>query len=195
MAHDIRQLLKGTLAGGLAIFLMHGFGWGALPFTNRAIHAYSDTVALASLQTAAQVQPGTYYINANAERNGLAAASAPHGWMTVHPADSYSAAGALGGSLVINLGWALLASWLVLVTRRDTFAARFRVGVALTAFGVLCGPVWDWAWGWYSPAYAAAVGLNTFLGFLAMAVCVAWLVKPALSSVQASPISAPARAA
>lgn len=173
-----KQLLKGTFAGGLAIFMAHGIGWGALPFTNRAITNLSDPHLLRAIDQHASVQPGTYFINANQGRMGLAVPEGVYGWATLHPAEAFSEMRAMGLSLLIELCTAFLASWIVLAGRLTSFGARFRVGLSLAALGVLGGPAWDWAWGWYSGPYALAVGLNTAGGLVAMAAVVAWLVKP-----------------
>lgn len=134
MGHDLKQSLKGTIAGGVAIFLAHGFGWGALPFANKAILDLNDPAALAAVQGHA-AKPGTYFVNADLEREGLAVAGAPWGWMTLHAPDAYASqqSGAFLRGLLINLAWALIASWMVLTARLTAFGARLRLGLALAS--------------------------------------------------------------
>lgn len=185
-----KPLSKGTVAGGLVSFLAHGLGWSVLPFTNRAIHDFNAPERLAVLSAGASAQPGTYFVNADAARSGLAVPEGVYGWMTLHPASGYAQTGSLGWGLLINLAMALLVSWLVLRSSATSFGGRFVIGLAATAFALLAGPIWDLAWAWYSAPYAVAVGLNVLLGGLGSAAVIAWLVKPAPRAALGADVSA-----
>jgi hypothetical protein len=163
-------------AAAAAAFVVHGIAWNALPFANTAVHALDSPNVLEALATLPAT--GTHFVNSNASRDGLAVAGAPHGWLTLHAPESYSASRSLALSALLHLACAWLAAYVVRAVRRPRFSGRFVAASAVSMFGIVAGPVWDGVWGWYSPEYAAVMALHAFVACAAMSAVLATFLRP-----------------
>lgn len=193
MKRSIKQLLTGTLVGGVLIFVGNSVGWSVLPLANRAIHDLNAPRLVERIAAEATVLPGTYYVNSNDKRDGVGPGPI-HGWMTIAPRESYSVPQTLLGSLVHNFLTALLMS-VVLLRVRGGFRQRLGSALALACVALMTGPVWDWLWAFYSLEYALAVGLNGVLAYGPAAILVAKLVGASDSEAtgkSAARVAAPA---
>lgn len=166
------QIAVAVFGATLAAFVVHGIGWNLLPLANASIGTLSRPDTLRSLQAEAPL-PGTYFINSNAARDGLAVSDAPFGWTTLQPADTYSATRSLGLSLLVHLGCAAAVASILIVAGHKRFASRLATALLVSAFGLLAGPVWDLIWGWHSPAYAAAMTLHAGVSYGVMSLILA----------------------
>lgn len=176
MSRSPNVLVVPVIAAAAAAFVVHGIAWNALPFANVAVRSLDAPQVLGAL--AALPSTGTYFVNANTSRDGLARAGAPHGWLTLHAPESYSASRSLALSALLHLACAGLAAYVVRPVRRPGFSGRFVVASVVSMFGIVVGPVWDGVWGWYSPEYAAVMALHSFVACSAMSAVLAALVRP-----------------
>jgi hypothetical protein len=182
MKSQAKQLVLGTLAGGVIIYAVHAVAWAA--WMSGTFGDLRAPEAIEAIAADAAAVPGTYFVNATEDHAGVGPTL--WGWMTIHAPGDYGLGGTLIGSLGVNLGVAFLTSW-VLLWVTGGYVRRALVAGAVGAAIALAGPVYLWLWSWFSTPYGLATAANYALAHGLAALAMARLVRGVPTAAQTAP--------
>lgn len=143
MSIAVKQLALGTCVGGLIPYGVHAVGWALFPWVDGSVHDLREPGAVAAILTHLETLPGTYFLIAGEQRDGVGPGL--WGWMTIHPPEAFSLGRSLLGGLVINFAVALLTVCVLLVVTGG-YGRRVLVASAVGLVALLSGPIYFWAW-------------------------------------------------
>ena len=146
-------LIKGTVLGGLVLFVWGAISWMALPFHGNVLQGFANEDAVLQAITAHAPRSGVYLLP-NTEGGGEAAQQAAQERMQKGPGvlaairvgPMGSMASYMLSGLLIQMAAALVGTGLLLRARLETYGARV---VFLAVTGLLIGiaghlPQWNW---------------------------------------------------
>jgi hypothetical protein len=164
-----KQLLLGTILGGLAAFLWSTISWEILGWHDKFVHAFPNEAELTAAIASHPTPSGVYLLPKLPSGEGMTAEQAkaakdaaiaqfqngPIAFAAVRSAGFGSFAGAMVAQLLSLMLAAGLLTWLLLQTSGLSYSRRVLfVGVAGLASSVIVDlPNWNW-WG-FSGAYTA----------------------------------------
>lgn len=163
-------LVRGTLFGGIILFLWGAFSWMVLPWHMQTFHAVRNERAVSSLLQENTARDGAYLVPFPVNEPG----QGPAIFMAIRKEGAPQMRDALLNSFFTQMLAAFLMTWLTLKTYGLSYWRRvsFVTLVALTG-AILCHlPYWNW-WGFpslYTVVALADVTVGWFLGGL-------WIAK------------------
>lgn len=184
----VKPLIKGTILGGIALFIWGAISWMVLPWHNFAMYGFKDEVAVTQTLFSNAPQNGIYILP-NPHRQGeestqeeiKAKSSSSMEQMIKGPvlfaAVSLDGSGSMVkpmiGSLLIQMLGALLVTFLILEKNNLTYWERvgFAVLFALAA-GIVCHlPYWNW-WS-FSALYTLVTIMDLVVGWFLAGLVIA----------------------
>lgn len=182
----VNRVLMAGLLGGVVVFIWSTLSWMLLPWHFTSLQHFGDERAVAQVLTNNVAHSGIYVLPnphrsaPQAGQGGGKSESAPLPSATPLvfasvrlPGDAPSMAQAFSGSLAIQVLGALLAAWLLSLTRGLRYAQRvlFVTLAGVFAAVVGCLPYWNW-WGFstdYTLVSVADIVIGWFFAGLAIA--------------------------
>lgn len=182
----LNRVLLGGLLGGVVVFVWSALSWMLLPWHFSTLGRFNDESAVARVLARNATHSGIYVLpnpRRSSTQAGAGAESSPPAkgtplvFASVRlPGDSPDMAQAFSGSLAIQLLGAMLAAWLLSMTRGLGYLRRV-LFVALTgAFAAVVGclPYWNW-WG-FSAEFTAVGMFDLMIGWFFAGLAIAKLV-------------------
>ena len=176
----IASLVKGTVLGGLVLFIWGAISWMALPWHGASLLTFGNEDAVTQAIVANAPRSGMYLLpNAGAEQKSAheKMAKGPVVLASVRTGPIGSMTVFMISGLVIQMLGALLGTALLLQTRPLSYGGRvlFLLGIALSA-GVLAH-LPDWNWWSFSASYTMLAFADLIIGWLLAGLVIAKVAK------------------
>jgi len=185
-------LLKGTILGGIVLFLWSMLAWAVLPLHTSTLLSFANEEAMTQALIATAPKSGNYLLPAERlNTQGMTAdqiktaqqaamdrmMKGPTMFAAVRLGPVGSMASYYGAQVLTQFVCAFLATLLLLPAKALSYWGRvaFLVGIAL-AGGVACY-IPEWVWWSFSSAYTTANFVDLLVGFFLAGLVIAKVVK------------------
>ncbi|MBL7993811.1 hypothetical protein JNM05_00425 [bacterium] len=180
-----KSLIKGSLLGGLVLFVWSSLSWTVIPWHEATLSKFTSDEAISKAILDAAPEKGIYYLPSQGTEEELwkKMETGPVAFLAIRPGAQNLGMGPLMGiQFLIQLMTSFLLTWLLLQTRADLSYLKRVMFVAIAAFmaGVMVHlPNWNW---WeFSNAYTAVNMIDLFVNGLFAGLVIA-KVAPAQAS-------------
>jgi hypothetical protein len=174
-------LIKGSILGGIVLFIWSAISWMALPWHNATLNRFANEDSVAELLKTSTSERGIYIYPGEADTLGMSPDEqkkaqqatwdkmkmGPIVFMSINPRGSESMGKFMAVGLLTQIIVAFLMTYLLLRTKEASFWSKVRFIVLLSFLsGLICYlPQWNW-WHFSTPYTLVAFGDLLIGGFL-----------------------------
>jgi hypothetical protein len=165
-----KSLIKGSLLGGLVLFVWSSLSWTVIPWHEATLNKFISDEGITKAILEAAPEKGIYYLPSQGSEEELwkKMETGPVAFLAIRPGEQNLGMGSLMGiQFVIQIMAAFLLTWMLLQTRADMSYMKRVLFVAVAAFmaGIMVHlPNWNW---WeFSASYTAVNIIDLFVSGL-----------------------------
>jgi heme exporter protein D len=166
-----KRILLAGLLGGVAMFVWSSIAHMVLPLGQAGIRQIDKEDALLASMQSTLNQPGFYMFPKMSSGNDQAAymakiANGPSGMMVYFPRRDFAFGKLLGVEFATELVEAMIAAWILSMTRVATFSGRLRVYALAGVIAAVATNISYWNWYGFPSAYTLGYMFTVWMAYI-----------------------------
>jgi hypothetical protein len=171
-------LVKGTVLGGLAMFVWGAISWMALPFRESVLSPFGDEKAMTSMVISNAPRSGMYLLPGHANEAAKEQLfKGPAVFAAVRTGPLASMPILMGTQVLIMMAAAFLGSLLLMQTRPMSYGSRVLFLVGVAGVVAIAGHLPDWNWWSFSTSYTLLECMDLMVGWTLAGLVMAKVVR------------------